>query len=768
MGRPGRPRKRFIRVVALLASTLFPMLVVLRREDEQRSPSRHGDGSRHYHFQGIGNHHEHSTLLKGDGMEAIDRLKDVQHGFLVGGCEGRRIELAVPKLRHYSIQSWGLLRLPTITFRVYEEEQCSSVLACVYNFLSVFIFENSIGRRHKRNKIGGKLRSSCRSCSPGTSSSTEDDDEFSAISDDEEYGNDEFSVPSVDTDERQSSKWSKKNKKKRPAMKDLEIRDDGDEEEEVVEGVECEASEKKNSSVEKKDGEQRHCKRQSLNSRRGAAGSEGGGGKEGIGGLAHQADAPATNQSGANMRNKEKDEKGRKRDIVVQWSHPGTVNRIRADPRNPNIIATMSDNGFVYIWNASVAVKMLEGDKDDGRGDDEHDTSSQNARPLVKSKFDRRGAMFREMKLRPRFKYGGHGAEGYALAWSPHYRQGGGGSSAVQKDYDEGEKLRSFALLTGDTNGVVKLWQQLDSAPPLSSQTSSSLPPSSSSPWKILDAEFLHPGSVEDICWSPVEPGVFATACVDGKVRIWAATDACHPPSSLATAAANANSQQRRSRGGGKDPFKNKNNPKPKIIFKAHDADVNVMAWNTKSTCAHLLATGADDGTFKVWDLRELLVGDDDNDNDGDDEGKNGEGERKDTKSSLESSPTPIASVSYHIGHPITSIAWHPDEESVLVVSSADNRVTVWDFSLEADDDNDDDCMEDIQGVNKIPSKNRKKKKEKQQQPRQPQQPDIPVSLYFVHQGMNEVKEVAFDPDIVGRIIATAESGFNIFHPINL
>jgi len=434
------------------------------------------------------------------------------------------------------------------------------------------------------------------------------------------------------------------------------------------------------------------------------------------------------------MRNKEKDEKGRKRDIVVQWSHPGTVNRIRADPRNPNIIATMSDNGFVYIWNASVAVKMLEGDKDDGRGDDEHDTSSQNARPLVKSKFDRRGAMFREMKLRPRFKYGGHGAEGYALAWSPHYRQGGGGSSAVQKDYDEGEKLRSFALLTGDTNGVVKLWQQLDSAPPLSSQTSSSLPPSSSSPWKILDAEFLHPGSVEDICWSPVEPGVFATACVDGKVRIWAATDACHPPSSLATAAANANSQQRRSRGGGKDPFKNKNNPKPKIIFKAHDADVNVMAWNTKSTCAHLLATGADDGTFKVWDLRELLVGDDDNDNDGDDEGKNGEGERKDTKSSLESSPTPIASVSYHIGHPITSIAWHPDEESVLVVSSADNRVTVWDFSLEADDDNDDDCMEDIQGVNKIPSKNRKKKKEKQQQPRQPQQPDIPVSLYFVHQ----------------------------------
>jgi len=44
----------------------------------------------------------------------------------------------------------------------------------------------------------------------------------------------------------------------------------------------------------------------------------------------------------------------------------------------------------------------------------------------------------------------------------------------------------------------------------------------------------------------------------------------------------------------------------------------------------------------------------------------------------------PAAHFKWHKGA-ITSIEWHPTEESVLAVSGDDNQVTTWDMSLEAD-----------------------------------------------------------------------------------
>jgi ribosome assembly protein RRB1 len=40
------------------------------------------------------------------------------------------------------------------------------------------------------------------------------------------------------------------------------------------------------------------------------------------------------------------------------------------------------------------------------------------------------------------------------------------------------------------------------------------------------------------------------------------------------------------------------------LSIKAHESDVNVIDWNAKA--AHLLASGSDDSTVKVWDLRHL------------------------------------------------------------------------------------------------------------------------------------------------------------------
>ena len=43
---------------------------------------------------------------------------------------------------------------------------------------------------------------------------------------------------------------------------------------------------------------------------------------------------------------------------------------------------------------------------------------------------------------------------------------------------------------------------------------------------------------------------------------------------------------------------------KCQMSFTAHDCDVNVMSWNTKTK--FLLASGDDKGEFKIWDLRML------------------------------------------------------------------------------------------------------------------------------------------------------------------
>ena len=41
---------------------------------------------------------------------------------------------------------------------------------------------------------------------------------------------------------------------------------------------------------------------------------------------------------------------------------------------------------------------------------------------------------------------------------------------------------------------------------------------------------------------------------------------------------------------------------KSQLKIQAHECDVNVISWNKKT--ANLIASGGDDGAFKVWDIR--------------------------------------------------------------------------------------------------------------------------------------------------------------------
>ncbi|XP_020102142.1 glutamate-rich WD repeat-containing protein 1 [Ananas comosus] len=154
----------------------------------------------------------------------------------------------------------------------------------------------------------------------------------------------------------------------------------------------------------------------------------------------------------------------------------------------------------------------------------------------------------------------------------------------------------------------------------------------------------------------------------------------------------------------------------PAVSFKAHDADVNVISWNRLASC--MIASGSDDGSFSIRDLR-LIKGD-----------------------SL------VAHFTYH-KQPVTSIEWSPHEASTLAVSSADHQLTIWDLSLERDEEEEAEFKE--------------KMKEQANAPE-----DLPPQLLFVHQGQKDLKELHWHPQIPGMIISTAADGFNVLMPSNI
>ena len=96
------------------------------------------------------------------------------------------------------------------------------------------------------------------------------------------------------------------------------------------------------------------------------------------------------------------------------------------------------------------------------------------------------------------------------------------------------------------------------------------------------------------------------------------------------------------------------------MSFKASDCDVNVISWNTSSK--FLLASGDDKGEFQIWDLRHLKP-----------------------TNQKDSAFDSITRIRWHTSA-ITSIQFEPREDSVLAVTSADDKFTLWDFSVEIDE----------------------------------------------------------------------------------
>ena len=184
-----------------------------------------------------------------------------------------------------------------------------------------------------------------------------------------------------------------------------------------------------------------------------------------------------------------------------------------------------------------------------------------------------------------------------------------------------------------------------------------------------------HAGSIEDIQWSPTEVNVFASASSDGTVKIW-----------------DVRSKSR----------------KPQISVQVSKADVNVISWSHQTT--HLLASGADDGQWAVWDLRQW---------------------KSAPSASTASEPRPVAAFNFH-KEQITSVEWHPTDDSIVAVAAGDNTLTLWDLAVELDDEESKDTAD---------------------------AKDVPPQLLFVHY-MEMVKECHWHPQIPGVIMGTGGGGF--------
>ncbi|KAL3774380.1 hypothetical protein ACHAW5_009077 [Stephanodiscus triporus] len=318
----------------------------------------------------------------------------------------------------------------------------------------------------------------------------------------------------------------------------------------------------------------------------------------------------------------DEEEEEEERDPILEhysFPHPsGGINRVRVCPHNSDVVAVWGESGTVSLYDIGGALDLLDRSGSNARNNNDNNNNNNGKKSDKKKEII--GPPVRRMRKDPFFVYSGHSTEGYAIDWS---------------------RVTPGRLATADRDGNVHVW---DATHPVARDDDVACTGGKrggggrggGSPWGnssfvvkptySAHGDNLDAPSVEDLQWSPTESTVLASGECGGYVRIY---DVRCP---------------------GRAMISNK--------VHANGADVNVISWN--GLVGNLLASGGDDGTFSVWDLRNFKTPD------------------------PSVPPRPLARFRSH-RTPITSLEWHPTDESMIAVSD-DRGTYIYDLSIEEDD----------------------------------------------------------------------------------
>ncbi|KAI7841913.1 hypothetical protein COHA_004441 [Chlorella ohadii] len=236
---------------------------------------------------------------------------------------------------------------------------------------------------------------------------------------------------------------------------------------------------------------------------------------------------------------------------IRKVAHTGGINRVRACPQQPHIVASFADTAQVQVWDLSTQLNEL---KDE-------------AAPVA-------GSQGKVHKVAARHVHT-HSSEGYAIDWSP---------------------VVAGRLASGDCRSRIHVWE-----------------PTPAGKWAVGGAFKGHEASVEDLQWSPTEETVFASASVDKTIRIWDTREQSKSMLSVAAHDADVNviSWNRATSymlaSGGDDgalrvwDLRNFSDGSFVANFTYHRGPVTSVEWCPYESS--MLATTSADNQLAVWDL---------------------------------------------------------------------------------------------------------------------------------------------------------------------
>eukprot|EP00400_MALV-I_sp_L67-5_P000816 gene816-862_t len=285
------------------------------------------------------------------------------------------------------------------------------------------------------------------------------------------------------------------------------------------------------------------------------------------------------------------DMKKRKLEFESPAGHSETIFDVAFNPSDPNMLATAAYDGFVKLWNVATA----ESQRELKTGED----------TLLY------GVAFSPVTVQPQ-KVCAVSSTGKLYIWSAET-----GEEFYKLQPHSGSIYRVEWCPQADRHGQIKTDEWIITG------GSDNLAVITDAATGFIKHRFKHPNTVYGVSLNPSDAYTLATACEDGKVRIWdTLTD--HEAKTL-----------------------------PRAIMEGHTARVFNVTWNP--VMHNVLASGSNDRKIIIWNT-------------------------------MPGSGQPIAEVKRLEGHTdkVRALLWHHELPHILFSGSWDNTIRVWNVAVGA------------------------------------------------------------------------------------